>query len=104
VARSVGKAKSRSAALKDSVPWAELAQGGIAIGSRWRRLSRKERDRLLRLARESRGRLTTLTAKERKELRSLIAKLDLLGLARELDGLRASWRKRRPGGRRRRLR
>lgn len=100
MARSASKGKSKVATLKESVPWAELAQGGIAIGSRWRRLSRKERDRMLGLARESRGRLTTLTAKERKELRRLVGKLDLPGLARELSGLRRDWRKR--SGRRRR--
>ena len=100
MARSASKGKSKVAKVKESVPWAELAQGGIAIGSRWRRLSRKERDRMLGLARESRGRLTTLTAKERKELRRLVGKLDLPGLARELTGLQRDWRKRR--GRRRR--
>jgi hypothetical protein len=100
VARSGGKTKSRTATVKEAVPWTELTQGAIAIGSRWRRLSRKERDRMVRLLRESRGRLNELTAKERKELRKLAGKLDLLGLARELDAISRSWRKRR--GRRRR--
>ena len=102
MARSAGKGRSRTAAVKEAVPWPELARGTIAVVGRWQRLSRKERDRLLRLARESRGRLRTLTAKEQKELRRLVAKLDLLGLARELDGLRVSWRKRSGRGGRRR--
>jgi hypothetical protein len=102
VARSAGKGKSRTATVKEAVPWPELAQGGIAVESRWRRLSRKERERLIGLLRESRGRLTTLTAKEREDLRKLASKLDLLGLARELDAIARSWRKRRGRGRRRR--
>jgi hypothetical protein len=104
VARSAPKKKSRTEAVKGAVPWAELAQGGIAIGSRWRRLSRKERERMIGLLRESRGRLTMLSAKERKDLRRLAGKLDLLGLARELDGIARSWRKRRARGLRRRSR
>jgi len=101
VSRSAAKSKSRTQAVKEALPWAEIAQGGIAIGSRWRRLSRKERDRLIALARESRGRLSTLTAKERKELRKLVGKLDLLGLARELDAVVRSARKRSRRGLRR---
>jgi hypothetical protein len=43
-----------------------------------------------------------LSSKERKELRRLAGKLDLLGLARELDGIARSWRKRHARGLRRR--
>ena len=72
-----------------SIPWATLLQGGIVVGSRWRRLSAKERERLRALMRKSRGRIDQLSEKERKELRKLAAKLDLKGMGKELLALRA---------------
>ena len=81
-----------------SIPWTALLQGGVVVGSRWRRLSAKERERLRELMRTSRGRVGNLSEKDRKELRRLAAKLDLKGMGKELLALRAV-RKR---GRRRR--
>jgi hypothetical protein len=81
-----------------AIPWAALLQGGVVVGSRWRRLSAKERERLRELMRKSRGRVDNLTDKDRRELRKLAGKLDLKGMGKELLALRAV-RKR---GRRRR--
>ena len=78
--------KDKSGRLK-ALPWAALAQAGVAIGKRWRSLSSKERERLTRLLRDSGGRPSNLTEKERKELRKLAGKLDLRGLGRDLSAL-----------------
>jgi hypothetical protein len=86
-----GKAVDRARSL----PWAALLQAGGVLYSRWRRLSDKDRARLMRLMRESQGRLTRLGAKERDELRGLVRKADLKGLAPELLALRKGGRRRR---------
>jgi hypothetical protein len=78
-----------------SLPWAALLQAGGVLYSRWRRLSEKDRVRLMRLMRESQGRLTRLGSKERDELRGLVRKADLNGLAPELFALRKGGRRRR---------
>jgi len=100
VAMSSSRA-SKAGELLDALPLAELLQGTIALASRWMRLSRKDRSRLLGLLTESKGVVTRLTPKERKELRRLLGKLDVAGLSRELSGLSRGWRKRRRRGRRR---
>jgi hypothetical protein len=68
----------------------------MVLRSRWRRLSEKDRARLLRLVRDSRGRISNLSRKERDELKRLVGKADLKGIGRDLVALR--------GGRRRRKR
>jgi hypothetical protein len=78
--------RDRRGRLK-ALPWAALAQAGVAITRRWRSLSSKERERLARLLRDSGGRPGNLSEKERKELRKLAGKLDLRGLGRELSAL-----------------
>ncbi|MCW3069461.1 MAG: hypothetical protein JWL67_2086 [Solirubrobacterales bacterium] len=86
------KATSRLRAL----PWAGLAQAGLAAGRRWRALSPKDRANLTRLVRDSRGKAGNLSSKERKELGKLVRKLDLKGLGRDvLAPLRGGRRKRR---------
>jgi hypothetical protein len=89
--RSEGKRPGRLRAI----PWTSLLQGGVVVGSRWRRLTAKERERLRELIRKSRGRVDQLSDKERKELRKLAAKLDLKGMGKELIALRAVSRRRR---------
>ncbi|HEY7836091.1 MAG TPA: hypothetical protein VIB59_01415 [Solirubrobacteraceae bacterium] len=90
MARSAKKKveSGRTQRLK-AIPWATLLQGGVVVGSRWRRLSAKERERLRALVRRSRGRVDNLSVKERKELRKLAGKLDLKGMGKELLALRA---------------
>ena len=90
MARSAKKKgeSGRTRRLK-AIPWATLLQGGVVVGSRWRRLSAKERERLRALVRRSRGRVDNLSVKERKELRKLAGKLDLKGMGKELLALRA---------------
>jgi hypothetical protein len=78
-----------------SIPWTTLLQGGVVVGSRWRRLSAKERERLRELMRQSRGRVDNLSDKDRKELRRLAGKLDLKGMGKELLALRAVSKRRR---------
>jgi hypothetical protein len=78
-----------------SLPWAAALQAGIVLRSRWRRLSEKERRRLLRLMRQSRGRLGNLSRKEREELRRTVGKADLGGAARDLLAMRRGRRGRR---------
>jgi hypothetical protein len=78
-----------------SLPWAALLQAAGVLYSRWRRLSDKDRARLMRMMRESQGRLTKLGVKERDELRGLVRKADLKGLAPELLALRKGGRRRR---------
>jgi hypothetical protein len=93
------RAKSRAVATLDrtkNLPWAALLQAGMVLRSRWRRLSEKDRARLLRLVRDSRGRISNLSRKERDELKRLVGKADLKGIGRDLVALR--------GGRRRRKR
>ena len=90
--RSKSRAKATLERTK-SLPWAAALQAGIVLRSRWRRLSEKDRQRLIGLMRDSRGRLSNLSRKEREELRRLVGKADLKGLGRDLLALR--------GGRRR---
>jgi hypothetical protein len=93
------RAKSKAVATLDrtkNLPWAALLQAGMVLRNRWRRLSEKDRARLLRLVRDSRGRISNLSRKERDELKRLVGKADLKGIGRDLVALR--------GGRRRRKR
>ena len=90
--RSKSRAKATLERTK-SLPWAAALQAGIVLRSWWRRLSEKDRQRLIGLMRDSRGRLSNLSRKEREELRRLVGKADLKGLGRDLLALR--------GGRRR---
>ena len=76
--------RERAVSGLKAVPWTLLLQVGLVLDRRWRRLSEKERARLLRLLRESRGRLDRLSAKQRDEMRKLVRKLDLIGGGREL--------------------
>jgi hypothetical protein len=92
--RATGKGRSAVDRAR-SVPWAALLQAGVVVHRRWRRLSDKDRERLMRLMRESQGRITRLGAKEREELRRLVRKADLMGLAPELMALRRHARRRR---------
>jgi len=77
-----------------AVPWMLLLQVGLVFDRRWRKLSEKERARLLGLMRESRGRVDRLSAKQRGELRKLVGKLDLKGAGSELRPLLRSGRRR----------
>jgi hypothetical protein len=96
MARSKKKTvESRRPRRVRSIPWAALLQGGVVVGSRWRRLTAGERERLQALIRESRGRIDRLSAKERKELRKIAGKLDLKGMGQELLALRAVQKHRR---------
>jgi hypothetical protein len=95
--RSNGRAKATLERVK-ALPWAAALQVGIVLRSRWRRLSEKDRARLIRLMRESRGRVSNLSRKERLELRRLVGKADLAGVGRDLLALRGGRRR----GRRRR--
>jgi hypothetical protein len=88
------RAKTARERIK-SLPWAAALQAGMVLRSRWRRLSDKERQRLLRLMRQSRGRLGNLSRKEREELRRTVGKADLGGAARDLLALRRGRRGRR---------
>ena len=90
---AVSKRERAVSGLK-AVPWTLLLQVGLVLDRRWRRLSEKERARLLRLLRESRGRLDRLSAKQREDLRKLVRKLDLMGAGRELRPLIRSGRRR----------
>jgi hypothetical protein len=76
-----------------TLPWAAAIQAGVVLRGRWKRLSEKDRERLLGLIRQSGGRLRNLSSKEREELRRLVGKVDLKGAGRDLMALR--------GGRRR---
>jgi hypothetical protein len=76
-----------------SIPWAVLLRVSIVVGSRWRRLSDKDRQRLVRMMRESRGRVTRLGPKERDELRRMVRKADLKGMGAELLALRGARRR-----------
>jgi hypothetical protein len=99
--RSAKKGDSTRARRLKAIPWGALLQAGVVVGSRWRRLSAKERERLRGLVRQSGGRLDNLSSKERKELRKLARRLDLRGMGKELLALRAIRRRRRRGRRRR---
>ena len=90
---AVSKRERAVSGLK-AVPWTLLLQVGLVLDRRWRRLSEKERARLLRLLRESRGRFDRLSAKQREDLRKLVRKLDLMGAGRELRPLIGSGRRR----------
>jgi hypothetical protein len=70
-----------------ALPWAALVQVVVAVGTRWRALSDRDRARLTRLLRDSRGRLGNLSTKERGELRRLVRKLDIKGVGSELRPL-----------------
>ncbi|HEY2397663.1 MAG TPA: hypothetical protein VGH78_01615 [Solirubrobacteraceae bacterium] len=89
-----GRARTARERIK-SLPWAAALQTGMVLQSRWRRLSEKERRRLLGLMRQSRGRLGNLSRKEREELRRTVGKADLGGAARDLLALRRGRRGRR---------
>jgi hypothetical protein len=85
------KTKSRAKTARDRVktlPWAAALQAGIVLRGRWKRLSEKDRQRLVRLMRQSRGRLRNLSGKERDELRRLAGKADVKGMGRDLLALR----------------
>ena len=90
---AVSKRERAVSGLK-AVPWTLLLQVALVLDRRWRRLSEKERARLLRLLRESRGRLDRLSAKQRDEMRKLVRKLDLMGAGSELRPLIRSGRRR----------
>jgi hypothetical protein len=93
--RAVSPSKrERAVSGLKAVPWTLLLQVGLVLDRRWRRLSEKERARLLRLLRESRGRLDRLSAKQREDLRKLVRKLDLMGAGSELRPLIRSGRRR----------
>ena len=77
-----------------SIPWAAVLQVLGIVYSRWRRLSDRDRARVMRLMRESQGRLTRLGSKERNELRGLVRKADLKGLGSELLTLRRGGKRR----------
>jgi len=66
---------------------------GLAFARRVGALSAKDRARLAGLVRQSRGRPGNLSERERRELMAIVAELDLLGVARELSGLRAGGRR-----------
>jgi hypothetical protein len=83
------KGDSKRAERLRAIPWAALLQGGVVVGSRWRRLTASERERLRALLRSSGGRVDRMSEKERKELRKLAEKLDLRGMGKELLALRA---------------
>jgi hypothetical protein len=85
--RSKSRAKATLERTK-SLPWAAALQAGMVLRSRWKRLSEKDRARLIRLMRDSRGRLANLSGKEREELRRLVGKADLKGVGRDLLALR----------------
>ena len=89
----VSKRERAVSGLK-AVPWTLLLQVGLVLDRRWRRLSEKERARLLRLLRESHGRLDRLSATQREDLRKLVRKLDLVGAGSELRLLVPSGRRR----------
>jgi hypothetical protein len=96
MARSTkSKGEGRRKGRLRAIPWTALLQGGVVVGSRWRRLSAKERERLRELIGKSRGRIDHLSDKERKDLRKLAAKLDLKGMGKELIALRAVSKRRR---------
>jgi hypothetical protein len=92
--RSKKASKSSVDRAKD-LPWVALLQAGMVLRSRWRKLSEKDRARVLALLRDSHGRLSNLSAKEREELRRLAGKADLKGIGRELFALRGGRRRRR---------
>jgi hypothetical protein len=90
-----GKAKGQSALEKArGVPWAALLQVGVVLQGRWRRLSEKDRERVVAMMRQSQGRLGRLGTRERGELRRLVRKADLKGLGPELLALRGARRRR----------
>jgi hypothetical protein len=85
--RSQSRARATLERTK-SLPWAAALQAGIVLRGRWKRLSEKDRARLVRLVRGSRGRLSNLSGKERAELGRLVGKADLKGIGRDLLALR----------------
>jgi hypothetical protein len=95
------KTKQRSTKGKPALerardlPWAVLLQVGVVLHSRWRRLSEKDRRRVIAMMRESQGRLGRLGTKERGELRRLVRKADLKGVGAELLALRGARRRKR---------
>jgi hypothetical protein len=60
------------------------AEAGMIAHRHWRALDGPERVRLTELLRISRGRPGSLTDRERDELKALMAKLDVVGMGREL--------------------
>jgi hypothetical protein len=87
VSRTAKKIKSRSDRVR-MLPWAAVLQAAAVVGSRWRKLSSKERERVRGLLRQSGGRPGNLSPRERKELRKLAGKLDLKGMGKDLMALR----------------
>jgi hypothetical protein len=67
-----------------ALPWALVLQGSLVANDHWRSLPEAERARLVGLIRDARGWPGNMTAKEREELRVLLAKLDLVGIGRDM--------------------
>ena len=67
-----------------AIPWAMALQAGLVAREHWRKLTEKERSRLLELLGKARGRPGNLTAREREELKRLARKLDVPGFGRNL--------------------
>ncbi|HYF25292.1 MAG TPA: hypothetical protein VD931_06100 [Baekduia sp.] len=61
-------------------PWMLAAEAGLAMRRRWKDLEADEQRRL----RELLSKAHQLTAKEKDELRRLVAKLDMVGVGKEL--------------------
>ncbi len=66
------------------IPWLLLLQAALMIDRRRRSLSREERSRLAHLLGRSKGLPNRLTEAERAELKVIAAKLDLVGMGRDL--------------------
>jgi len=66
------------------IPWLLLLQAALMIDRRRRALSRDERSRLAHLLGRSKGLPGKLSEAERAELKVIAAKLDLVGMGREL--------------------